>query len=78
MVALPALTLRRLAVFAACLSATYASSGPITSLVISNKVLAPDGFSRNTVVANGTHPGPLISGHKVRTSRKLGPNTRHS
>lgn len=28
-------------------------------------MLAPDGFSRNTVLANGTFPGPTISGFQV-------------
>ncbi|KAH8111779.1 laccase [Phellopilus nigrolimitatus] len=32
-------------------------------LNIVNAQLAPDGFTRSTVVANGTFPGPLISGN---------------
>ena len=37
-----------------------------TTLNIVNKAIAPDGYSRQSVLANGTHPGPLISGYKVR------------
>ena len=37
-----------------------------TTLNIVNKAISPDGYSRQSVLANGTHPGPLISGHKVR------------
>ncbi|KAF7325605.1 putative Laccase-1 [Mycena kentingensis (nom. inval.)] len=33
-------------------------------LSIVNKVLAPDGFSRNTVVPNGTFPGPVFVTNK--------------
>ena len=40
--------------------------GPRTDLEIVNKVIAPDGFSRDTVLAGGTFPGPLIQGFKVR------------
>ncbi|KAJ7181074.1 laccase [Mycena filopes] len=41
-----------------------ATIGPIANLPIVNKVIAPDGFSRSTVLAGGTFPGPLISGFK--------------
>lgn len=37
-----------------------------TTLNIVNKAISPDGYSRDSVLANGTHPGPLISGYKVR------------
>ncbi|KAF7357251.1 Multicopper oxidase/laccase [Mycena sanguinolenta] len=37
---------------------------PITNLPIANKVLAPDGYSRNTALAGGTFPGPLIANTK--------------
>ncbi|KAJ7100474.1 yellow laccase [Mycena epipterygia] len=40
------------------------SLGPIANLPIVNKHIAPDGFSRSTVLAGGTFPGPLITGHK--------------
>ncbi|EIM88718.1 laccase [Stereum hirsutum FP-91666 SS1] len=33
-------------------------------LDIVNSEISPDGFQRETVLANGTHPGPLISGNK--------------
>ncbi|KAG6909504.1 hypothetical protein DXG01_017061 [Tephrocybe rancida] len=41
-----------------------AAIGPISDLVISNKVISPDGFSRSAVLAGGTFPGPVITGHK--------------
>ncbi|KAI0049490.1 multicopper oxidase [Auriscalpium vulgare] len=34
---------------------------------IANQVIAPDGFSRDTVLAGGTFPGPLIKGNMVNT-----------
>ncbi|KAF7362996.1 Laccase I [Mycena venus] len=37
---------------------------PITNLSIVNKVMAPDGYSRNTALAGGTFPGPLITNTK--------------
>nr|QPA20088.1 laccase 5 [Amylostereum areolatum] len=40
-----------------------AAIGPVTDLHITNEVLSPDGFSRETVVAGGTVPGPLITGN---------------
>ena len=51
-----------------------AAIGPVTDLAIVNKVIAPDGVPRDTVLAGGTFPGPLIQGHKVRTSF---PNASH-
>ncbi|KIM58002.1 laccase [Scleroderma citrinum Foug A] len=38
--------------------------GPVTNLEIVNKNIAPDGFTRSTVLAGGTFPGPLIQAHK--------------
>ncbi|KAI0732217.1 laccase [Fomitopsis betulina] len=38
-----------------------------TTLNIVNKAISPDGYSRDSVLANGTHPGPLISGYKGDT-----------
>ncbi|KAJ7694600.1 laccase [Mycena rosella] len=38
--------------------------GPIANLPIVNKHIAPDGFTRSTVLAGGTFPGPLIRGFK--------------
>nr|UES62898.1 laccase 5 [Cyathus bulleri] len=35
-----------------------------TTLEISSKFLAPDGFERSAVVVNGQHPGPLIKANK--------------
>ncbi|KAF9554181.1 laccase 4 [Agrocybe pediades] len=41
-----------------------AAIGPCATLNIGNAVLAPDGFSRTAVVAEGIHPGPLITGKR--------------
>ncbi|KAF8652588.1 hypothetical protein AX16_004309 [Volvariella volvacea WC 439] len=38
--------------------------GPVTELQIVNDEIAPDGFSRGSVLANGAYPGPLITGSK--------------
>ncbi|KAL0064921.1 hypothetical protein AAF712_008179 [Marasmius tenuissimus] len=43
---------------------TYASDGPVTEINIINEEISPDGFSRVGVLANGTFPGPTISGQK--------------
>ncbi|KAJ7254808.1 yellow laccase [Mycena rebaudengoi] len=45
-------------------ASTYASIGPSASIPIVNKVIAPDGFTRSTVLAGGTFPGPVIRGKK--------------
>ncbi|KAJ7923516.1 laccase 2 precursor [Mycena leptocephala] len=46
------------------LSGSIATSiGPVANLPIVNKVIAPDGFTRKTVLAGGTYPGPLIKGY---------------
>jgi iron transport multicopper oxidase len=50
-------------------AAANAAIGPVTNLAIVNKNLAPDGFTRSTVVAGQTaalasFPGPLIKGNK--------------
>ncbi|KAK2467180.1 hypothetical protein APHAL10511_000729 [Amanita phalloides] len=47
----------------------YAAIGPSTDLHIVNKIIAPDGFDRSTVLAGATAesasmPGPLIIGNK--------------
>ena len=49
----------------------YGSVGPVANLHISNKDIAPDGFSRPAVVVEGTAPGPLITGRKVRNILSL-------
>ncbi|KAJ7913037.1 laccase 2 precursor [Mycena leptocephala] len=46
------------------LSSTHAAYGPSTSLDIVNKIIAPDGYVRSSVLAGGTFPGPLIKGNK--------------
>ncbi|KAJ7258658.1 laccase 1 [Mycena rebaudengoi] len=38
--------------------------GPNADIVISNAIVAPDGFSRGAVVAGGLLPGPSIKGNK--------------
>ncbi|KAJ7071631.1 laccase [Mycena amicta] len=38
--------------------------GPTADLHIVNGIVAPDGFSRNAVLANGILPGPTIRGNK--------------
>lgn len=43
----------------------HAQIGPIASLSISNRNIAPDGYNRAAVLAGGTFPGPLIRGNKV-------------
>ncbi|KAI0351345.1 hypothetical protein OH77DRAFT_1498596 [Trametes cingulata] len=52
-----------LGILALCSSA-FAAIGPVTDLDIVNKVIAPDGFVRDTVLAGSTFPGPLITGNK--------------
>lgn len=42
-----------------------AAVGPVADLRISNVDIAPDGFTRSTVLAGGVFPGPLIVGTKV-------------
>ena len=39
--------------------------GPIVTLPIVNADVTPDGYTRQAVLADGTFPGPLISGNKV-------------
>ncbi|KAI0765644.1 TvLac6 [Trametes elegans] len=57
-------SLWRVLVLAAFCSGARAAIGPVTDLDIVNKVIAPDGIQRNTVLAGGTFPGPLIVGKK--------------
>ncbi|KIJ21226.1 laccase [Paxillus involutus ATCC 200175] len=49
--------------FAALVSYAAAATRK-TDLVISNAVIAPDGFSRNAIVVNGIEPGALITANK--------------
>ncbi|KAJ8095874.1 laccase, multicopper oxidase, benzenediol:oxygen oxidorectuctase [Marasmius tenuissimus] len=53
-------------VFLACLFArqSFAAIGPVADLVISNKDVSPDGFTRGAVVAGDSTIGPLIVGNK--------------
>nr|BAI66147.1 laccase [Pleurotus salmoneostramineus] len=62
-------TLASLVVLAFSIGRVSAAVGPTTNLVIANKVIAPDGFSRSAVLAgssssNVAFPGPLIRGNK--------------
>nr|CAR47803.1 multiple oxidase [Phlebia tremellosa] len=41
-----------------------AAIGPVTDFHIVNAAIAPDGISRQAVLAEGTFPGPLITGNK--------------
>ncbi|KAJ7223866.1 yellow laccase [Mycena haematopus] len=54
-------------VFLSIFSTTYAAIGPSGELVIANKHIAPDGFTRSAVLAGGTFPGPLIQANKGDT-----------
>ncbi|KAH9175537.1 laccase 2 precursor [Lactarius sanguifluus] len=57
--------LRSLLCFLSILSASVSASiGPGAVLPIVNKNIAPDGFPRQTTLAGGTHPGPIIRGQK--------------
>lgn len=58
-------SLRRALVFLGVCGGAFAAIGPVTELDIVNKVIAPDGVARDTVLAGGTFPGPLIKGQKV-------------
>ncbi|KAI0673730.1 hypothetical protein C8Q78DRAFT_646655 [Trametes maxima] len=62
------MTFIRSVVFAAALAlapSALGAVGPRAELVISNSLIAPDGFARDAVVVNGISPGPLIAGQKV-------------
>lgn len=45
------------------ISQALASIGPVANLHITNTQLSPDGFARDTVVAESVYPGPLIVGN---------------
>ncbi|KIL59933.1 multicopper oxidase [Amanita muscaria Koide BX008] len=56
-------------IIATLIFAVNAAIGPVTDLHIVNKVIAPDGFSRSTVISGATPdtastPGPLVIGKK--------------
>ncbi|KAJ7024843.1 laccase [Mycena alexandri] len=57
----PSLLALSLSLLSGSLAATI---GPVGNLPIVNKQIAPDGFSRSTVLAGGTFPGPLITANK--------------
>ncbi|KAI1790742.1 laccase [Ganoderma leucocontextum] len=42
----------------------HGAIGPVTDLTITNANIAPDGYTRPAVLADGILPGPLISGQK--------------
>ncbi|KIM71371.1 laccase [Piloderma croceum F 1598] len=55
---------------------TFAAKGPVTNLAIVNRIIAPDGFQRSAVLADGKFPGPLIQGNKgdrfqIKVSNRL-------
>ncbi|KAK7042858.1 multicopper oxidase/laccase [Favolaschia claudopus] len=45
-------------------SLSFAAIGPTADLTLTNVDVAPDGFSRSAVTANGIVPGPVITGNK--------------
>ena len=53
-------------------SSLAASVGTVGDLTVSNKDIAPDGYTRAAVVVNGQFPGPLIVGNKVSSFLALG------
>ncbi|PFH45967.1 hypothetical protein AMATHDRAFT_157107, partial [Amanita thiersii Skay4041] len=61
-------SLSSLAILAVTLRSSLAAVTPdfsnFVTLDITNKQLAPDGFTRNTVVANGRYPNPAIVAFK--------------
>ncbi|KAJ8695355.1 ferroxidase, multicopper oxidase [Pleurotus ostreatus] len=70
----------RLASLLALLPLAYAALGPRTEIVLTNEVVAPDGFPRSAVLINGggkgVQPGPLIQGRvgdtfKINVVNKL-------
>lgn len=42
------------------------AAGPTAALTILDAAATPDGYVRQAVLPNGTFPGPLITGNKVR------------
>ncbi|KAG2135201.1 laccase [Suillus bovinus] len=50
--------------FLASLRVHAVTIGPVSDLVITNGVVAPDGFARTAVLAGGSHPGPTIMAQK--------------
>ncbi|KAJ7166988.1 laccase [Mycena filopes] len=46
------------------IASASASVGPTADITLVNAVVAPDGFSRSAVLANGVVPGPLIIANK--------------
>ena len=44
----------------------WGTIGPVTDLTIVNKVISPEGFTRDAVLADGQFPGPLTVSNKVR------------
>ncbi|ETW84966.1 laccase [Heterobasidion irregulare TC 32-1] len=60
--------LQRFVVLASLLASgalALSSQGPTAPLQIVNKEIAPDGYQRNTVLANGEYPAPLIKATKA-------------
>ncbi|TFK33823.1 laccase [Crucibulum laeve] len=51
-------------VFPFIISISNAALGPSDSLEISNKIIAPDGYERSSVLVNGVYPSPLIQARK--------------
>ncbi|KAJ7776229.1 laccase 1 [Mycena metata] len=49
------------------MSPSLAAIGPTADITLVNAAVAPDGFSRSAVTANGVVPGPLITANKGDT-----------
>ena len=62
----PAASLKLLSILSILFTSSLASSvGTVGDLTVSNKDIAPDGYTRAAVVVNNQFPGPLIRGNKV-------------
>ncbi|KAF9445763.1 multicopper oxidase [Macrolepiota fuliginosa MF-IS2] len=46
------------------ITTTCAALGPVSELVLTNKIVSPDGFSRSASLINGQTPGPVIAVNK--------------
>ena len=62
----PAASLKLLSTLSILFTCSLASSvGTVGDLTISDKDIAPDGYTRAAVVVNNQFPGPLVKGNKV-------------
>ncbi|KAI0652451.1 laccase [Trametes meyenii] len=61
---MPRVSLSSITVALALTVGVLGAIGPRANLVVSNAVVAPDGFKRDAIVVNGLFPSPLITGKK--------------